>query len=298
MNKITLNRSRIFVGDVLEILRFLPDASIDLVVTSPPYNKRNRTHGWLVTNRKYSHYDDHMSEDLYQDWQVNILNELYRVIKPGGSLFYNHKHRWEDGVFINPYAWISKTDWTLKQEIVWDRSIAANMRGWRFWQVDERIYWLYKPNDNYLIGDELESRHAKFSSIWRIKPEPRTEAHPAPFPVELPARIIYSILNSKLGTVLDPFCGSGTTLVAAKILGHKYFGIDVSPEYATYARKRLNDFKSEKLRVEEEKKRHVIDESFAERKKGGKESWPYGPKPPKKSIRNTKKKSTKKKKND
>lgn len=274
------------IGDILVLLRSIPENSIDLTVTSPPYNKRNKTHGWLVTNKKYTHYDDHMPEDDYQTWQVDVLSELFRVTKPGGSLFYNHKHRWVDGNFINPFAWIGKTSWTVKQEIVWDRAIAANMRGWRYWQVDERVYWLYKPNGNYLIGEELESRHAKFSSIWRIRPEPRTDAHPAPYPIELPARIIYSILNSTPGIVLDPFCGSGTTLAAAKILGHKYLGIDISPEYAKHAKNRLKNLSVEKNRVEEEKKKHIIDNSFAERKKRGKESWPYGPKPKENPPRN------------
>jgi site-specific DNA-methyltransferase (adenine-specific) len=284
INNTHFKTDEILVGDVLVLLRSFPENTIDLTITSPPYNKRNKTHGWLVTNQKYSHYDDHMPEEKYQNWQIDVLNELFRITKPGGSLFYNHKHRWIDGSFINPFSWISKTNWTVKQEIVWDRAIAANMRGWRYWQVDERIYWLYKPNGNYLIGTELESKHAKLSSIWRIRPEPRTNAHPAPYPIELPTRIIFSILNSTSGVVLDPFCGSGTTLVAAKLLGHRYLGIDISPEYVAHAKDRLSLSSREKKRVDEEKSKHLIDDSFVERKKRGTISWPYGPKPKKESL--------------
>jgi DNA modification methylase len=284
MNNTDFKTDDILIGDVLVLLRSFPENTVDLTITSPPYNKRNKTHGWLVTNQTYSHYDDHMPEDKYQTWQIEVLNELFRITKPGGSLFYNHKHRWIDGSFLNPFTWISKTNWTIKQEIVWDRAIAANMRGWRYWQVDERIYWLYKPNGNYLIGSELESKHAKLSSIWRIKPEPRTKAHPAPYPIELPTRIIYSILNSTPGIVLDPFCGSGTTLVAAKLLGHKYLGIDISPEYVTYPKERLSASMGETKRVNDELSRHSIDDSFKERKKRGTISWPYGPKPKKEAL--------------
>jgi hypothetical protein len=74
--------------------------------------------------------------------------------------FYNHKTSWEKGIMFHPMRWISKTNWLVRQEIIWDITIAANTRGWSFWQVDERIYWLYKPKYNKLIGDELKSNHA------------------------------------------------------------------------------------------------------------------------------------------
>ena len=136
---------KIFQGDILDILKTLPDNSIDMGVTSPPYNKKKNKKGVLVKDINYSDIEDHLDEELYQKQQVEILNELYRVIKPGGSFFYNHKVRWEESKMIHPMEWVIKSNWTLKQEIIWDRSIAANIRGWRFWQVEERIYWLYKP---------------------------------------------------------------------------------------------------------------------------------------------------------
>lgn len=269
--------NKVAVGDALDILKTIPDESVDITVTSPPYNKRNKSHGWLVTKEKYSDYDDHLPEEKYQEWQVALLDELHRVSKPGGSVFYNHKLRWEDGKLSHPFEWVSKSKWTIRQEIVWDRMIADNMRGWRFWQVDERVYWLYKPIENYLIGKELQSKHAKLSSIWRMKPEPRTENHPAPFPLGLPLRAIYSIAEEKQQVILDPFAGTGTTLVAAKILGHKYIGIDISDEYTKIAKKRLREYKKEIEVAEEEIKRHKIDDPFVARKKRGTVTWPFGP---------------------
>lgn len=269
--------NKIIIGDSLEVLRTIPDNSVDITVTSPPYNKRNKSHGWLVTKEKYSNYDDHLTEDKYQEWQIELLNELKRITKPGGSVFYNHKIRWDDGLFIHPLEWISKSDWNIRQEIVWDRMIAANMRGWRFWQVDERIYWLYKPIGKHLIGKEIKPKHAKFSSVWRMKPAPRSENHPAPFPLALPVRAIYSLLNRKSKVVLDPFAGTGTTLVAAKILGHKYIGVDISEEYAQIAKTRLRKYKNEVDTANEEITKHKIDDSFKARKERGTISWPFGP---------------------
>ena len=269
--------NEVYPGDVLEKLGELPDNEIDIAVTSPPYNKRNKTQGWLVSNTTYSHSEDHLPEDKYQAWQKDVLDEIYRVTKPGGSLFYNHKIRWDHGKMLHPFSWVSQSSWIVRQEIIWDRILAANVRGWRFWQVDERIYWLYKPVNNHLVGDELASKHAKQTSIWTLKPVPRSSDHPAPFPLEIPVRAIYSLAGGRVLTVLDPFCGTGTTLVAAKLLGHRYVGFDISPDYVEYARKRLLQADNEQLLVDEEIARHVVDDPFSERKKRGTVTWPFGP---------------------
>lgn len=256
-------------GDALKILLKIPSDSIDMGVTSPPYNKQENKKGWLVKNVKYASSSDRKEESLYQKEQIEILNQLYRVIKPGGSFFYNHKIRWEKGVMLHPISWLSKTRWNIRQEIIWDRSIAANIRGWRFWQVEERIYWLYKPKSgDDLIGKELESRHALLTSIWRIRPENKS-FHPAPFPLGIPARCIISVLNKKRGKVIDPYCGSGTTLVAAKLLGHSYIGIDISEEYISRSEDRLKNYLQENDKIFAELSLHVVKETFAERKARG-----------------------------
>ncbi len=264
-------------GDILDILREFPDEFIDLTVTSPPYNKQINTYGWLVRTNRYSHYNDKIPEEVYQEWQIEILNELYRVTKPGGSLFYNHKLRWSKGVMYHPFEWVSHSNWTIRQEIIWDRTLAANVRGWRFWQIDERIYWLYKPINGHLVGTELESRHAKMSSIWRLKPVPRNDEHPAAFPLELPLRIIYSMPGDSKKIVLDPFCGVGTTLVAAKLLAHDYIGIDVSPDYVNTSQKRLEAFEEEREIANIEIKLHVVKDPFRDRKERGTVNWPFAP---------------------
>ncbi len=257
--------NKAIAGDSLEVLKILGSDSIDVGITSPPYNKQEKNKGWLVKNVQYDIYKDNRSEEEYQKEQVNVLNEIFRVTKEGGSFFYNHKTRWNKGVMIHPIEWLLKTKWTIRQEIIWDRSIAANIRGWRFWQVDERIYWLYKPIKNNKIGTELESKNALLTSIWRFPPE-RNNNHPAPFPVTLPTRIIVSILGDKDGVVLDPYCGSGTSLVAAKLLGKKFIGIDVSKEYIKQTERRLKNIFLEKKAVEEEIQKHFVKKTFKQRK--------------------------------
>ena len=257
--------NKIICGNALDVLKTLDSSIVDVGITSPPYNKMEKQKGWLVKNVVYDNYKDVKSEQEYQNEQIEVLNEIYRITKSGGSFFYNHKIRWEKGTMYHPLEWLLRTKWCVKQEIIWDRMIAANIRGWRFWQVDERIYWLYKPVDNNKIGEELQSKHAQLSSIWRFPPE-RENPHPAPFPITLPARIITSILNENDGLVLDPYCGSGTTLVAAKLLDKKYLGIDLSNEYIAFAQKRLANCEKEKAKINEELAKHKIEKTFKERK--------------------------------
>ena len=271
---------QVIQGDVLDVLRQLPDNCVDVGVTSPPYNKGEDQKGWLVDRVKYQGATDRRAEEEYQAWQIEVLNEIWRVTKPGGSFFYNHKLRWRRGRMYHPYEWVSRTKWVVRQELIWDRMIAANLRGWRFWQVDERIYWLYKPIGSHRVGKELKSRHALLTSIWRFPPE-RDNVHPAPFPLELPLRAIYAVMDeAQGGVVLDPFAGSGTTLVAAKILGHHYIGIEISAEYVEMAQRRLLNFQRELPRAQKEISKHQVKKTFKQRKAEGAFTGRYGPRKP------------------
>lgn len=263
------NIDKLICGDALTVLQSLPDDVVDVGVTSPPYNKQEKHKGWLVKNVVYNAVTDAVPEPEYQDRQAETLNQIYRVTKPGGSFFYNHKIRWERGRMYHPMDWLRQTDWTVKQEIVWDRVIAANIRGWRFWQVEERIYWLYKPIGSKLIGRELQSGDAKLTSIWRGVPEGKNP-HPAPFPLWLPARVIISILGTdEPGVVLDPYIGSGTTAVAASLLGHHYIGIDISQAYLDFAQERLENAQIEMPKIQAELELHGVEMTFKERKQQG-----------------------------
>ena len=259
-----MDNNEIYVGDVLQTLRTFEDDFFDITVTSPPYNKGEKYKGGLVNHVRYQNSRDNHNEEAYQKKQVAVLDQLWRVTKPGGHIFYNHKHRWFDGKMIHPFEWLSKTMWEMRQEIIWDRIIAANLRGWRLWQVDERIYWMQK---GLTKGEEIASRHAKMSSIWRIRPESGHKEHPAPFPVELPVRCIYSVADERRGlNVLDPYCGSGSTLVAAAAMGHNYIGIDISDTYAELARQRLQSTPDDVKRVVAEQNLHCVKKSYAQRK--------------------------------
>jgi site-specific DNA-methyltransferase (adenine-specific) len=259
-----MENNKIYVGDTLRTLKEFPDNFFDITVTSPPYNKMKAA-GGLVKEVKYKNSTDNYDETDYQVEQVAVLNELYRVTKQGGHVFYNHKLRWVDGGMIHPMEWIMDSDWykDIRQEIIWDRGIAGNLRGWRFWQIEERIYWMQK---GLVKGEELLSKHAKMTSIWKIRPDSNS-VHPAPFPIEIPTRCIYSIADLRKSlNILDPYCGGGTTLSAARNLGHNYVGIDISSEYATLAEERLKIDKDD-TRICAEVDLHVVKKSYKDRKK-------------------------------
>ncbi len=260
--------NQILQGDTFEILQTLPNEFVDLCVTSPPYNKRitKGSSKSIMAPIKYDCIDDNLPEEEYQESQVNVIDQLYRVTKPGGSLFYNHKVRHLKGILYHPMEWLTKTKWHMRQEIIWDRGGPVEVGGYRFYQVDERIYWLYKPFNDNVIGQKLLSKHARCSSIWKFSPD-KKNSHPAPFPLELPLRSILSILDESPGVILDPYMGSGTTAVASKLLNKEYLGIELSEKTIEQANERIKNFDSERRKLLKELEIHKVVKSWQERKK-------------------------------
>jgi modification methylase len=269
LEKNKMLKNTIIEGDVLEKIKDIPSLFINLTVTSPPYNKTKAAGGSeksIMNKIIYDSFDDDLPEEEYQEQQIFLMNELYRITKEGGSLFYNHKVRHLKGFMIHPMEWVTKTKWHLRQEIIWNRNAPVEVGGYRFYQIDERIYWLYKPIENNVIGTKLLSKHARLKSVWDFTPD-RNNSHPAPFPLELPLRCILSILDDKEGIVFDPYMGSGTTAVAATLLKKEWLGIDISKTYIKEALKRISKAESEKHKLNKELSYHIVTKSYKERKK-------------------------------
>lgn len=225
---------RIYCCDVLEGLRSLPDNSIDLIVTSPPYNKgfynkhkkRSKWDFCKTKSRviKYGDFDDTLQPDEYEKWQRDILTECCRVIKPTGSIFYNHKDILYEHNTIHPCF---VYDYPLKQVIVWDRGCTLSIDKSYFYPTTEYVYWIKKNADARVYFDRSNAIFQK--NVWRLNPE-KNNNHPAPFPLELPENCILACTKEG-DIVLDPFMGSGTTARAAKKHGRHYIGFELNPEY-------------------------------------------------------------------
>jgi modification methylase len=224
----------IYHGDCLEVLPQIH--GVTLFFTSPPYNQNLQTFkpsgmhkGW--TERISSSYYDTMPENEYQDWQVSVCNACWDAASDDASMFYNHKLRWRNSIPIFPLEWLTRTNWAMRQEIVWARNGSVTQNARMFPPCDERIYWMRRKAWKWNRAD------TRWLSVWKVKSAANTE-HPAAFPLELPTRAVLCCTDNG-DLVLDPFMGSGTTLVAAKYNNRKAIGIEIEEKYCEMAARRL-----------------------------------------------------------
>ena len=222
-------------GDSLEELKKIESNTIDLVVTSPPYNKnywlrnRNQKGKRIIT---YDSMSDSLEPQEYIKQQTDILNQLVRVIKPTGSIFYNHIDIFHKHNTIHPsYVY----NFNVKQVIVWDRGNTPKLDKSYFLPTTEWIFWIKKSWDAIPYFDKSKCNHKK--NIWRINKE-KNNPHPAPFPEELVDNIVKSSCPEN-GLILDCYNGSGTTAVVCKKNNVDYIGIDISEQYIQMTKERL-----------------------------------------------------------
>jgi site-specific DNA-methyltransferase (adenine-specific) len=231
----------IYHGKCEEVLSSL-DLEVNVTVTSPPYNQMSRMgdrggmHGggkWVRQNETTA-YEDDMPEDEYAAWLISVAAHCAAVTVPGGSMFYNHKVRYRDGVPLHPLELVRSFEgFRLRQEVIWHTgAVAFNAR--MFAPCDERIYWLVAGEDNHKWNQEA----AGFMSIWRMTPPSSIDGHPCPYPIELPTRCIVAASDPG-DLVLDPFMGSGTSMRAAKDLGRRGIGVEMREDFCEIAAKRL-----------------------------------------------------------
>lgn len=225
-------------GDCIELMNRMPVGSVDLIVTSPPYNLRNSTgngmkdgRGGKWANAKlikgYENHDDCMPHEEYVKWQRDCIASMMRVLREDGAIFYNHKWRVQDGVLQDRHDIVE--GFPVRQIIIWKRSGGFNFNAGYFLPTYEVIYLICKPD--FRLADKANAA----GDVWQI-PQENNNPHPAPFPIELAQRCIQST-NAKI--VLDPFMGSGTTAIAAEVCKRDWIGFELSKDYCKLARERI-----------------------------------------------------------
>jgi DNA modification methylase len=237
---------KIYLGDCRDVLSML--SGVNCVVTSPPYNLMaghqkpptgmyRQSHGGLGMIQAWQEngYEDDKSEDVYQDEQIGIFNQVADACANDASLFYVHQLRWRDGKCLHPVIWFNPSKWGLRQEIIWDRGGGMMFNARMFTRFEERILW-------FVRGTRWKWNQSSIGhgTVWRVarKQQQQGKSHPAAYPDAIPQRCILATTEPG-DTVLDPFMGSGTTLVAAKLEGRKAIGIELDERYCEIAAKRL-----------------------------------------------------------
>lgn len=232
------NGIALYHGDCMKLMPLLPADSFDVTLTSPPYNlggedgpdSTNMGHAsskWRGSKIQdgYADHADAMPHAEYCEWQKAVLNECWRLTR--GAIYYNHKPRPVNGEIRLPLEW-----WPLplRQIITWFRGSGFNFSTSHYMPTSEWVLLGAKPDFR------LKNRGASgVGDVWQIPPEINTE-HPAPFPLNLAGRVLET---SGAQSVFDPFAGSGTTLVAARLAGIKGVGCELSERYCEIIARRL-----------------------------------------------------------
>lgn len=252
---------KIYNADFLSI-RAIKRNSIDLIITSPPYN----------VQIEYSLHDDTASYVDYLDFTKSWLKKCLLLSKDDGRFCLNIPLDKNKGGQQSVYADITsiakKVGWNYHSTIIWNEQNISRRTAWGSWLSAsapyviapvETIVILYKNNWKKTSGS-LESDISRddfmewTNGVWNFSGESKKKVgHPAPFPIELPRRCI-KLFTFVGDTVLDPFLGSGSTLIASVQTERKGIGVEIDKNYCELAKKRLiNEAHINQLKLKMEK---------------------------------------------
>lgn len=237
---------RIICGDVLEEMSKIPDNSIYLAITSPPYN----------VGKAYDNHFDKMKYQEYLDWLERVWRETKRVLVPGGRFALNIAPTGiRDFVplhhdFTNQFR---KLGMKFRTEIIWYKQTMLKRTAWGSFKSPSNPHivpsWEYvlifskdkdRLDDSYKNADITKDEFMKFSDgMWYIQPETQRKGHPAPFPEELIYRLI-KFYSYKGNNILDMFGGTGTVAAVAVKTGRHFVHIDISSRYCKITQERVD----------------------------------------------------------
>ena len=221
----------IHFGDAYKLVKELPDKSVDLIVTDPPYQIDSLTGGGMLKEKRIKNLMEELGEhDLDSGIDLSILDEFMRVMKkPNIYIWMNLKQLYS---YLNYFVGKHNCNWNL---IVWQKSNAMPLCGGKYLNDCEYCAYFYK-------GVNLNTDYESAKTIY-VKPINIEDKKQYGHPTIKPLDIIKNLIKNSSGggaIILDPFSGSGTTCVAAKELGRNYIGFEIDKKYHQISLDRLN----------------------------------------------------------
>lgn len=249
-NKFKFNQ--FLCGDVLDMMKKIPDCSIHFAVTSPPYN----------VGKDYDNHNDKMKHQDYLDWLYKVWQETKRVLVPGGRFAINIAPTGIRDFVPLHHDYIEqmkRLGMKFRTEILWYKQTMLKRTAWGSFKSPANPHivpsWeyvlIFTKDQDRLDGDPqmadiTKEEFMKFSDgFWKIQPETQRKGHPAPFPEELIYRLV-KFYSYKGNNILDMFGGTGTVAVIAERTNRNFVHIDISPQYCKVASDRLEKEKSQK----------------------------------------------------
>jgi len=229
--------------DCLTGLRQLPDDSVDITITSPPYNMRTRIRNGEYTEReksehfskKYKYFDDALTIEDYYNFHKDVIKECLRV---GRMLFWNIQIVTGSKEAI--FKLIGDFNKNIKDIVVWDKGNGQPaMHDSVINRATELIIIFEKDAKAGRAFSKSYFKRGTLSDIWRFKRPKAIDGHGACYPIEL-VKTILGGFTKEGDLILDPFMGSGTTAVASKQLNRNFIGFEISQEYCKIAEQRLS----------------------------------------------------------
>lgn len=242
-------------GDCLQLINNISNNSIDLVITSPPYNVDLGNNKYKKNG--YSLYKDNKEHVEYIKWLKNIFISLYDKIKNGGRIAINigDGKNGKIPTHSDIINFMCNIGYIPYSTIIWNKKQTANRAAWgsycspsspSFPAPFEYILIFCKGSTKLLTKGKTDLTKEEFVKyaygVWEFPPETKMKkfGHPAMFPEELPYRLI-KMLSYKESTILDPFMGSGTVGIVCKNLNRNFIGIEIDEKYFEIAKRRISN---------------------------------------------------------
>jgi len=276
MKKIEELINQIHLGKWEDVMPQIPDNSVDMIITSPPYCVDLGNNKFRDKSKGYDVYEDNMPYEEYLDWMEKLFKECYRMLKSGGRIAVNigDRKQSKDVTHVDFIVRMRKIGLLMLVPIVWHKSQIGNRFAWGSYKSPampcfptpfEYIIVMCKDSlrhegDPKKISVTAKEFQTNANALWEFPPETRMLKeydHPAVFPEELPHRLMQQ-LTYEDDIVLDPFSGSGTTCAVAKKLRRKYIGIEMSKKYYDTSLRRLGGIASTTKQVDEKGNETVI----------------------------------------